>query len=99
MPRFFNTAGPCQPADHYLLPPERRLPLVRGLVDQNLYFLVHAARQSGKTTCFRNLALHARRWGGFVDGGVGSIGSACFAPFPFSIPSGCLTSPNRSLPP
>ena len=24
MPRFFNTAGLCQPEEHYMLPPERR---------------------------------------------------------------------------
>src|SRR4029077_20547062 len=34
MPRFFNTAGPCDPADHYMLPPERRLPGVRDLIDR-----------------------------------------------------------------
>ncbi|KYG11076.1 hypothetical protein BE21_58280 [Sorangium cellulosum] len=26
MPRWFNTAGPCNPADHYMLPAEERLP-------------------------------------------------------------------------
>jgi hypothetical protein len=29
MPRWFNTAGPCEPADHYMLPAMRRLPEVR----------------------------------------------------------------------
>jgi predicted small secreted protein len=56
MPRFFNTTGPCNPQDHYMLPPERRLPGVWRLIDQKLYFVVHAARQSGKTTLFRELA-------------------------------------------
>ena len=56
MPRHFNTAGPCHPGLHYMLPPERRLPAVRGLIDQAGYFVVHAARQSGKTTLFRTLA-------------------------------------------
>ena len=56
MPRFFNTAGPCNPAKHYMLPPEQRLPGVRRLIDQELYFVVHAPRQTGKTTCFRALA-------------------------------------------
>jgi hypothetical protein len=23
--RFFNTTGPCNPDDHYMLPPEERL--------------------------------------------------------------------------
>jgi len=56
MARFFNTAGPCRPEMHYMLPPERRLPDIRRLIDQELYFVVHAPRQSGKTTCFRSLA-------------------------------------------
>src|SRR6185369_768067 len=56
MPRFFNTAGPCDPNDHYMLPSERRLPELRRLIDQELYFVIHAPRQSGKTTCFRSLA-------------------------------------------
>ena len=48
MPRFFNTAGPCVAADHYMLPPMRRLPEVRGLIDEKRYFVLHAPRQSGK---------------------------------------------------
>ena len=34
MAKFFNTAGPCDPDRHYMLPPERRLPEVRKLIDQ-----------------------------------------------------------------
>ncbi|MBI2569481.1 MAG: ATP-binding protein [Candidatus Schekmanbacteria bacterium] len=56
MPRFFNTAGPCDPEDHFMLPAEHRLPSVRELIVQKLYFVVHAPRQSGKTTCLRAFA-------------------------------------------
>jgi hypothetical protein len=56
MTRFFNTAGPCDPARHYMLPPERRLPGVRDLIAQASYFVIHAPRQTGKTTCFESLA-------------------------------------------
>lgn len=56
MTRFFNTAGPCDPRLHYMLPPERRLPSVRGLIDRQYYFVIHAPRQSGKTTYLRSLA-------------------------------------------
>ncbi len=56
MTRFFNTAGVCEPEDHYMLPPRRRLPGVGSLIDQKAYFVVHAPRQSGKTTCFHHLA-------------------------------------------
>jgi len=56
MPKRFNTAGPCDPDRHYMLPPERRLPGVRELVAEGSYFVVHAPRQVGKTTCFQTLA-------------------------------------------
>ena len=56
MARTFNTAGPCNAQGHYMLPPERRLPRVRELALQGHYFVVHAPRQSGKTTLFRSLA-------------------------------------------
>lgn len=56
MTRHFNTAGPCKPEFHYMLPPERRLPEVRALVEQQAYFGVHAPRQVGKTTALRSLA-------------------------------------------
>jgi len=39
-----------------MLPPERRLPGVRRFIDEKLYFVVHAPRQAGKTTCFSTLA-------------------------------------------
>jgi type II secretory pathway predicted ATPase ExeA len=56
MARFFNTAGPCRPEDHYMLPPERRLPGVRELLERKQYFAIHAPRQSGKTTIVQDLA-------------------------------------------
>jgi len=39
-----------------MLPPERRLPEVRRLIEQESYFTIHAPRQVGKTTSFRTLA-------------------------------------------
>ncbi len=52
MPRFFNTTGPCNPERHYMLPPEERL--VRAQLDRyigdQLYWVLHAPRQTGKTT-------------------------------------------------
>ncbi len=56
MPRFFNTTGPCNPRDHYMLPPGSRLPNVRLLVDRKQYFVLHAPRQVGKTTAMRAFA-------------------------------------------
>jgi type II secretory pathway predicted ATPase ExeA len=56
MPRFFNTAGPCLAEDHYMLPPERRLREVRPLIEAKAFFVIHAPRQTGKTTLLRALA-------------------------------------------
>jgi len=39
-----------------MLPPERRLPGVRDLIDRQLYFVLHAPRQTGKTTSSAALA-------------------------------------------
>jgi hypothetical protein len=51
--RFFNTEGPVRSADHYCLPPLGRWNLegVLRLIDQRKYFLLHAPRQTGKTSC------------------------------------------------
>ena len=54
--RFFNTAGPCEPARHYLLSPLARLPGLRLPIERAQYFVLHAPRQSGKTTLVRALA-------------------------------------------
>ena len=53
--RFFNTAGVCHPDKHYMIPATGRLPGVHTLVHQEAYFVVHAPRQTGKTTSLRAL--------------------------------------------
>ena len=50
MERCFNIAGPCFPDEHYMLPALERLPGIERIVEQRSYFVLHAARQSGKTT-------------------------------------------------
>ncbi len=50
MSRWFNTAGPCQEDIHYMLSPTTRLPDLEELIQQRSYFVVHAPRQTGKTT-------------------------------------------------
>jgi hypothetical protein len=54
--RRFNTAGPNDPRDCYTLPALRRLANIRDLIDQKLYFVIHAPRQVGKTTAILTLA-------------------------------------------
>ena len=56
MTRFFNTAGPCRPDIHFVLPPMRRLPEMSELIDRQSYFMRHAPRQTGKTTALLTLA-------------------------------------------
>ena len=56
MPRVFNTAGPCRADEHYMIPATRRLAQVRSLIDGKHYFVIHAPRQTGKTTLLRNLS-------------------------------------------
>ena len=50
--RFFNTTGPVNPSDHYCLPPLERFSLedVLILLQQKKYFILHAPRQTGKTS-------------------------------------------------
>ncbi|MDI6791499.1 MAG: AAA-like domain-containing protein [bacterium] len=50
MARFFNTAGPCKPEMHYTVDSLPRLPDVRNLIEEGHYFILHAPRQTGKTT-------------------------------------------------
>jgi hypothetical protein len=52
MARFFNNAGPTVPADHYHIDPLSRIDWeeVGHLIDQKRYFVLHAPRQTGKTT-------------------------------------------------
>ncbi|MDR2438659.1 MAG: hypothetical protein LBE12_04710, partial [Planctomycetaceae bacterium] len=54
--RFFNTTGPCNPDDHYMLPPAERLrgAQLHRYVEDSLYWMLHAPRQTGKTTFLLN---------------------------------------------
>jgi len=51
--KYFNTAGPVNCDDHYCLPPMERFDQeeVSRLIDQKKYFVLHAPRQTGKTSC------------------------------------------------
>lgn len=49
-PKHFNTAGPCRPDLHYMLPPEQRLGDLESSIAAHQYFVLHAPRQTGKTT-------------------------------------------------
>ena len=54
--KSFNIAGPCVPDDHYMLDPFRDIgDELAGLINKKQYFVIHAARQSGKTTLLKAL--------------------------------------------
>ncbi|MDR0414010.1 MAG: AAA-like domain-containing protein, partial [Prevotellaceae bacterium] len=54
--RYFNVAGPCNSVKHYMIDASTRLKGVEQLIDEEQYFVIHAARQSGKTTYLKDLA-------------------------------------------
>lgn len=64
MEKFFNTAGPVNQPEHYKIDPLHRwdLDAVLTLIAQRKYFILHAPRQTGKTSSLLALAdyLNAR---------------------------------------
>jgi hypothetical protein len=63
--RFFNTAGPVDCVRHYCLPPLHRIDLdeVLLLIEQQKYFVLHAPRQTGKTSFLLALMEHLNKQG------------------------------------
>ncbi|MDM8518257.1 hypothetical protein QUF76_18835, partial [Desulfobacterales bacterium HSG16] len=55
--KFFNTAGPVNCKKHYCLNPLERFDLeeILLLIEQEKYFVLHAPRQTGKTSCMLEL--------------------------------------------
>ncbi|MFZ4428133.1 MAG: AAA family ATPase [Saprospiraceae bacterium] len=67
MKRFFNTTGLCNPERHYMVDPFRHFygDILR-LIEAEQYFLIHAPRQTGKTTFLHQLAHRLNREGNYV---------------------------------
>ena len=82
MPRWFNTAGPCQPDIHYMLAPLDRLPSVQRLIAQRGYFVIHAPRQTGKTTAMLTLAQQLTAQGQYAALLVSAEVGAVYSQFP-----------------
>ncbi len=56
MSRVFNTSGPCRGDKHDMIPPGRRLAPINDLIAGEHFFVIHAPRQTGKTTLLRHLS-------------------------------------------
>ncbi|MDM8557812.1 AAA-like domain-containing protein [Candidatus Parabeggiatoa sp. HSG14] len=65
MKKTFNIAGPCHPNKHYMLPSQERCQGLMQLIEQNQYFVIHAARQSGKTTLLLELTKQLNETGDY----------------------------------
>ncbi len=48
--RFFNTVGAINPKDHYFIPHRLDWNQLTGFIEKKYYLVLHAPRQSGKTT-------------------------------------------------
>jgi len=77
--RHFNIAGPNRPSKHYTLPPLARLPHVMQLVQDEAWFVLHAPRQTGKTTAMRALAQELT-----ASGSHAALWATCEAGEPYS---------------
>jgi hypothetical protein len=79
MPRFFNTAGPCRPDIHYMLSATSRLPDIERLIEQENYFVIHAPRQTGKSTAMLTLGQQLTQQGHYT---AVMVSAEVGAPFP-----------------
>jgi DNA polymerase III delta prime subunit len=63
--KFFTTEGPVNCQDHYCLPPLERFDLeeILNLISRKKYFLLHAPRQTGKTSSLLALMTYLNQEG------------------------------------
>lgn len=68
MEKFFTTEGAVQPEIHYCLDPLRRINIgeMETLIDARKYFVLHAPRQTGKTTSLLALRDYLNQQGRYV---------------------------------
>ena len=68
MKRFFNTTGLCNAERHYMVDPFRNMyDDIHVLIDDMQYFLIHAPRQTGKTTFLHALAHRLNKEGNYIS--------------------------------
>ena len=78
--RFFNTAGPVRAEDHYAIPPLKRgnIAEILQLIRDKQYFVLHAPRQTGKTSALIALRDLLNGGGGAPDGAGAPSGADGF---------------------
>lgn len=96
MLRSFNTTGPCNPEIHYMLSATDRLPNIERLVEQWNYFIIHAPRQTGKSTAMLGLAQQLTNQGKYTAVMVSAEIGAPFSQDPGSAELAILASWHRS---
>jgi len=66
--RIFNRTGCCIPEMHYIVNPLRNLEKeIMRHIEQNEYFIIHAPRQSGKTTLLHSFARKLNQTGNYIS--------------------------------
>ena len=63
--RFFNTVGAINPQDHYFLPHRLDWKQLEDFIEKEYYFVLHAPRQSGKTTAIIEFVKHLNQEGSY----------------------------------
>ena len=65
MPLYFNNAGPSVPGKNYMIDPLQRINVahIETLIEEERYFVLHAPRQTGKTSCLLALMDHLNQQG------------------------------------
>ena len=61
--RFFNTVGAINPKDHYFIPHRLDWNQLTDFIKKKYYFVLHAPRQSGKTTAIIEFVKHLNQEG------------------------------------
>ncbi|MBX9831241.1 AAA-like domain-containing protein [Candidatus Babeliales bacterium] len=64
--KFFNTVGVTDPARHYFLPRRLDWEQLVGFIEKQYYFVLHAPRQSGKTTAIIEFVKYLNKEGKYA---------------------------------
>lgn len=59
--KYFNTVGPIDPKKHYFLPHRLDWAELADFIEKQFYFILHAPRQSGKTTAIKEFVRHLNK--------------------------------------